>query len=103
MTPERVSKFLQQSLDNLKLDYLDLYLIHVPFGVEPLGEQPLQKDADGQIILDLSTNHAAIWAAMESQVAEGKTKSIGISNFDVSQIKRLIDGAKIKPANLQVI
>lgn len=39
---------------------------------------------------------------MEKQVSAGLTKSIGISNFNLKQITRILDNAKIPPANLQV-
>ena len=42
------------------------------------------------------------WGAMEEIVNEGQSKSIGISNFNSEQIKRILDIAKIKPVNLQV-
>lgn len=39
---------------------------------------------------------------MEAQVDDGKAKAIGISNFNESQIQRILNNARIKPANLQV-
>ncbi len=42
------------------------------------------------------------WRAMEEAVKAGKIRSIGISNFNHTQIQRVIDNSKIKPAVLQV-
>ena len=39
---------------------------------------------------------------MEAQVDAGRTKAIGISNFNIDQIKRILDNCRICPANLQV-
>ena len=39
---------------------------------------------------------------MEKAVKSGKAKSIGVSNFNESQIQRILDVAEIKPSNLQV-
>jgi len=39
---------------------------------------------------------------MEAQVDAGRAKAIGISNFNEKQIQRILDSARIKPANLQV-
>lgn len=39
---------------------------------------------------------------MEEQVDAGRTKSIGLSNFNIRQIQRIWDSARIKPASLQV-
>jgi len=39
---------------------------------------------------------------MEAQVDAGHTKAIGLSNFNVTQIKRILQAARIPPANLQV-
>jgi diketogulonate reductase-like aldo/keto reductase len=39
---------------------------------------------------------------MEEQVNAGRTKAIGISNFNTKQIKRIIDNCRIPPANVQV-
>ena len=39
---------------------------------------------------------------MEAQVDAGRAKSIGLSNFNSSQIERIVESARIKPANLQV-
>ncbi|XP_037733083.1 aldo-keto reductase family 1 member B1 isoform X4 [Chelonia mydas] len=66
----------QTSLAALKLDYLDLYLIHFPMGFK----------------------------AMEELVDAGLVKAIGISNFNHKQIERLLTkpGLKFKPANNQI-
>ena len=42
------------------------------------------------------------WRAMEELVNEGLVKYIGVSNFNVRQLKRLMENCRIKPVNLQV-
>ena len=56
-----VEKYLTTSLHRLQLDYVDLYLIHVPFGFIPdkNSENPA-KDADGSYVLD-NTDLLAVW------------------------------------------
>jgi diketogulonate reductase-like aldo/keto reductase len=56
-----VEKYLTTSLRRLQLDYVDLYLIHVPFGFVPdnTGQNPA-KNADGSYVLD-DTDHLAVW------------------------------------------
>jgi len=56
-----VEKYLTTSLRRLQLDYVDLYLIHVPFGFIPdtTSENPA-KNADGSYVLD-NTDLLAVW------------------------------------------
>lgn len=58
--PEAVEKNLKKSLADLNLSYVDLYLIHVPFGF-PESETGPQRHPNGDVILDLTTDHIAIW------------------------------------------
>lgn len=60
--PEAVERYITQSLRDLQLDYLDLYLIHFPAGfVEgPEGSRWL-KDDEGRNVLDLETDLVAVW------------------------------------------
>ncbi|XP_047482644.1 aldo-keto reductase family 1 member A1-like [Penaeus chinensis] len=87
-----VGRCLQDSLDKLRLSYVDLYLIHSPVGMK----------ANSKGVLDLETNHEEIYKAMEEQVDAGKAKAIGLSNFNSKQIERILKVCRIKPANLQV-
>ncbi|GFG38337.1 hypothetical protein Cfor_10364 [Coptotermes formosanus] len=100
--PDRVEKYLKRSLDKLGLNYVDMYLVHVPFGFLEKGEEIHPMDDDGNILLDKTTNHVDIWKAMEAQIDAGRTKAIGLSNFNITQIKRILQAARIPPANLQV-
>ncbi|XP_021921712.1 alcohol dehydrogenase [NADP(+)]-like isoform X2 [Zootermopsis nevadensis] len=97
-----VEMYLTTSLRRLQLDYVDLYLIHVPFGFVPdnTGENPA-KNADGSFVLD-DTDHLAVWKAMEQQVDSGHARSIGVSNFNISQLEKIVGAARICPATLQV-
>lgn len=57
-----VKKFVDLQLGRLQLDYVDLYLIHVPFSFtcDPTALTPLVND-NGEYELDTNTNHVATW------------------------------------------
>jgi len=101
--PQYVEKYMKKSLESLKLDYVDLYLVHTPCGMNhhPDGN-PLPKKENGDFDFDMSTDLIAVWKAMEDQVDAGRTKAIGISNFNKNQIQRILKSCRIRPANLQV-
>ncbi|WP_026585081.1 aldo/keto reductase [Bacillus sp. J33] len=76
---ESTKKAFEKSLERLQLDYLDLYLIHQPFG-----------DVYGS------------WRAMEELYREGKIKAIGVSNFHPDRLIDLIIHNEVIPAVNQV-
>jgi len=103
MRASDVERGLKACLKNLQLDYLDLFLLHTPVGVLNEGDDVLMPtNADGSVKLDMTTDHEAIWKAMEKQVDAGLTRSIGISNFNEKQITKIMSCARIQPACNQV-
>lgn len=76
---EHARQTVLQSLENLKTDYLDLFLLHWPFG-----------------------NYYAAWCELEKLYEEGKIRAIGVSNFDPDRLIDLISFNKVKPAISQI-
>jgi diketogulonate reductase-like aldo/keto reductase len=76
---ESTKRAFEKSLKRLQLDYLDLYLIHQPYN-----------DVHGS------------WRAMEELYKEGRTRSIGVSNFHPDRVMDLISFNKIIPAVNQI-
>lgn len=76
---ENTKKAFELSLNKLKLDYLDLYLIHRPRG-----------DVKGT------------WKAMEELYKEKKIRAIGVSNFEPDQLKELMEYSTVIPAVNQI-
>lgn len=76
---------IDQDLKELNTDYIDLLLIHSPFGViHPQSYCP------------------GTWKVLEENVKNGKLKSIGVSNFNTKQLQIIMQGATIKPAVNQI-
>jgi len=85
-----VEKALRSQLENLQLEYVDLYLIHWPM--------PNCKEA----VFDFSTPMYKVWENMEKLVELKLTRSIGISNFNVQIMLDMMCYAKIKPVVNQI-
>lgn len=99
-TRKRVVEALKKSLANLKLDYLDLYLIHWPVAYKE-GEDLFPQHKNGKFVYS-DTDYLEAWTGMEDGFDQGLTRSIGVSNFNSQQIQRILDNCRIKPVVNQV-
>ncbi|XP_057966268.1 deoxymugineic acid synthase 1-A-like isoform X2 [Malania oleifera] len=94
---DRVLPALRKTLQNLGMEYVDLYLIHWPVSLKP-GEQELPVKKEDLLPMDLRS----VWAAMEECQELGIAKSIGVSNFTCKKLQELLSVARIPPAVNQV-
>jgi aldehyde reductase len=99
--PERVEPAFEASLDRLRLNYLDLYLIHTPFAFQP-GEEHDPRDQNGNVLYDRDVTLLDTWRAMESLVDRGRCRAIGLSDIDLNLLLPIYESARIKPAVVQV-
>lgn len=93
--PKLVEHACRLSLKKLDLDYLDLFLIHLPVGMRYISDNILHTQPNEADYLDT-------WHAMEKLVDLGLVKSIGISNFNSQQTERIVQNCRIKPVTNQV-
>jgi alcohol dehydrogenase (NADP+) len=94
-----VEPALRQTLKDLKLDYLDLYLMHWPVAQKPDSQFPQSgEDFLGKDRAPIETT----WKAMEDLVDKGLTKHIGVANFNVRNLEKLQETAKVIPEMNQV-
>ena len=82
--PDVARASLERSLEELQLDYLDLFLIH----------WPLPMHYGGDIM--------PTWRAMESFVREGLVRSIGVSNFEAHHLQPILDACEVPPSINQI-
>ncbi|KAM4012246.1 prostaglandin-E(2) 9-reductase-like [Anomaloglossus baeobatrachus] len=101
-SPDLVRPALERSLKALQMDYLDLFLIHVPVDLKP-GEDMLPVDENGKYLYN-NTDLRDTWEAMERCKDAGLVKSIGVSNFNRRQLEMILNkpGLKHKPVCNQV-
>jgi len=99
--PERVEPAFHASLDRLRLDYLDLYLIHTPFAFQA-GDEQDPRDQSGKVIYDEGVTLLDTWRAMEGLVDQGRCRAIGLSDISLERLLPVYEAARVKPAVVQV-
>ena len=87
----------RQSLADLRLDYLDLYLVHWPFpNFHPPGCDVTSRSPDAKPYIH--ENYMKTWRKMEELVDMGLVRHIGTSNMTIPKLKLVLRDARIKPA-----
>lgn len=92
-TYEEAMAGINETLDKMRLDYLDMMIIHSP--------QPWVKvnQCEDRYV----EGNRAAWRALEDACKAGKLKAIGVSNFQIGDIESLLETAEIKPMVNQIL
>jgi diketogulonate reductase-like aldo/keto reductase len=81
---EQVQGSFERSLQHLRTDYVDSYLLHGPSRAGALGPEDWE-----------------VWRSMELLQRQGRARHIGVSNVSLAQLAQLVDSAEIRPAFVQ--
>lgn len=96
---EDVQPAIKKTLKDLKLNYLDLYLIHWPVSFKPkVGFAQNREEFYTYSDVPISQT----WAGMENCLDAGLTRHIGVSNFNISKLNEIMKSASIAPEMNQV-
>ena len=95
--PDLVVPSLRETLRNLQMEYLDLYLIHWPVCMKP-GPIAFPAKKEDAVPFDFE----GVWRAMEECQRLGLAKAIGVSNFTTEHLGKILAFATIPPAVNQV-
>ncbi len=84
---------IDHTLELMGLDYIDMMIIHSPQPWKEVNQSECRYFAENR----------EVWRAMEDAVAEGRIKTIGVSNFLKEDIDNILESCRIKPAVNQVL
>lgn len=124
--PENVEKCLDLCLQNMGIDYLDLFLAHWPVVLEATSDisnakafpaatdadKAIATSADGKAIVDWTHTCQSIaaannqrgsfiptWQAMQGLIATGKVRAVGVSNFNIPQLQEILSAGGSVPVS----
>ena len=86
---DQVLLYADKTIKNIGLEYIDLYLIHAPWPWEEIGA-------------DYTRQNVEVWKVMEEFYESGKTRAIGISNFNIKDINAILENSSIRPMVNQI-
>ncbi|MCS7337283.1 MAG: aldo/keto reductase [Verrucomicrobiae bacterium] len=86
---EGALEYFERTMANLSLGYVDLYLIHAPWPWHRKGE-------------DFTLQNIEVWKAFEHIYHNGQCRAIGVSNFDVRDLRALMANCSVKPMANQI-
>ncbi|CAL5027226.1 unnamed protein product [Urochloa decumbens] len=95
--PDLVLPSLRETLKNLQMEYVDLYLIHGPVAQKP-GPIAFPAKREDAVPFDFE----GVWRAMEECQQLGLARAIGVSNFTTKHLNKILSVATIPPAVNQV-
>ncbi|OGM39571.1 hypothetical protein ABOM_011783 [Aspergillus bombycis] len=97
--PDDVAQALQDSLNDLDLEYVDLYLMHWPVAWKR-GDELFPKENGKPAVIDV--DFVDTYKAMEKLLSTGKVKAIGVSNFSKAEMEHLLKNTSVVPAAHQL-
>lgn len=86
---DQVLRNADKTIKNIGLEFIDLYLIHAPWPWNEIGA-------------DYTRQNIEVWKVMEEFYESGKTRAIGISNFNVKDIDAILEKSRIRPMVNQI-
>lgn len=89
---DKAKKAIQSSLDKMKLDYIDMMIIHSP--------QPWTNFRENNRYFE---GNIEAWKALEEFYKQGKLRAIGVSNFEKEDLDNILNNCNIKPAVNQIL
>ncbi|KAI9340710.1 NADP-dependent oxidoreductase domain-containing protein [Pilaira anomala] len=101
--PSLVHKAFEDSLAKLDIEYIDLYMMHWPVALNPATGKliPLREDGTRDLDEELNGQFEITWGAME-KLDKSKAKNIGVANFSIHNLERLLKTATVVPAVNQI-
>lgn len=96
---EDVEPALKKTLSDLQIEYLDLFLIHWPVAIKK-GVSMAEKASDFFSLKEIPL--AVTWSAMEEVHKKGLTAHIGVSNFNIDNLRSLSAECSVKPEMNQI-
>jgi D-xylose reductase len=103
--PDHVPLALRKTLSDLRVTYLDEYLIHFPISTEyvPIEQKypPEWSNLEGKMVV-VKNDIGATWQAMEQLMEQGLVKSIGVCNFSTQLLRHVLSTCRVRPSTLQI-